>query len=284
MKAGFIGLGTLGRAMARRLIAEGVDLAVWNRTPEKALGLDESVMETPAGVLEETEIVFLSLFDSIAVENVLFGPDGLTQGECRGKVVVDMTTNHPDAVPRFYQALADRGGSYLECPVLGSVVPAGEGSLTLLVGGDKQAIDRVVPFVEKLARHLFYFEEQGLATKMKLINNLVLGTFMATICDALVLGEATGLAKSKVLDILAAGAGASGVLNAKKEKLLREDWEPHFSVALIDKDLRYLQDFVRNLGASPSALLPAVRDLFDRSMEESAPLDFSAVYKTIRGE
>ncbi len=283
MKAGFIGLGTLGKAMARRLIVEGVDLVVWNRTPEKALGLDVRATETPVELLREMEIVFLSLFDSDAVEAVLFGQDGLLQEGCRDKVIVDMTTNHFDAVPRFYAALSERGGHYLECPVLGSVIPAGEGALTLLIGGEKQAIDRVVPYIEKLAKHVFYFEEQGLATKMKLINNLVLGSFMATICEALTYGEAVGLSKAKVLDILAAGAGSSGVLNAKKEKLIHEDWETHFSVALIDKDLRYLQDLVKAPGASPTSLLPAVQGLFGRSMAESAGLDFSAVYKTIKG-
>jgi 3-hydroxyisobutyrate dehydrogenase len=280
MRAGFIGLGVLGKAIARRLIVADVDLIVWNRTPEKALDLGVPVVETPAELLAETEIVFLSLFDSAAVDTVLLGPDGLLRADCRNKIIVDMTTDHFEQVRRFYREVAERAGRYLECPVLGSVVPAGQGSLTLLIGGEKEAISRIIPYVQKLARYIFYFEEQGLATKMKLINNLVLGSFMATIAEALAYGEAAGLNKAKVLDILAAGAGNSGVLSAKKEKLLREDWEPHFSVALIDKDLAYLQDLVNGLNIS-SALLSAVRNVFDRSMAENASLDFSAVYNTI---
>jgi 3-hydroxyisobutyrate dehydrogenase len=280
MRAGFIGLGVLGKAIARRLIVEDVDLVVWNRTPEKALDLGVPVVETPAELLAETEIVFLSLFDSTAVDAVLLGPDGLLKADCRNKIIVDMTTNHFEQVRRFYREVAERDGRYLECPVLGSVMPAGQGSLTLLIGGEKEAISRIIPYVQKLARYIFYFEEQGLATKMKLVNNLVLGSFMATIAEALAYGEAAGLNKAKVLDILAAGAGNSGVLSAKKEKLLREDWEPHFSVALIDKDLAYLQDLVNELNI-PSALLSAVRNVFDRSMAENASLDFSAVYNTV---
>jgi 3-hydroxyisobutyrate dehydrogenase len=277
MKAGFIGLGTLGRAMARRLIVEGVDLTVWNRTEEKALVLGVQTAQTPVELLASNDILFLSLFDSSAVEAVLFGRDGLLEGELRGKVIVDMTTNHYDAVPRFYQALAEREGYYLECPVLGSVVPAEQGNLTLLIGGQKEAIDRIVPYVEKLARYIFYFDKEGLANKMKLINNFVLGTFMATIAQAVAYGEAAGLPRSQVLDILAAGAGNSGVLNAKKEKLTREDWGTHFSVGLIHKDLRYLRDLV-NAAHAPDALLGAVQDLFGRSMERYADCDFSAVY------
>lgn len=277
MKAGFIGLGTLGRAMARRLIVEGFDLTVWNRTEEKALALGAQIGQTPVELLKDNDIVFLSLFDSDAVEAVLFGRDGLLEGDCRGKVIVDMTTNHYNAVSRFYQALRERAGYYLECPVLGSVVPAEQGNLTLLIGGQKEAIDRIVPYVEKLARYIFYFDKEGLANKMKLINNLVLGAFMATIAQAVSYGEAAGLPKSQVLDILAAGAGNSGVLAAKKEKLTREDWSTHFSVALIHKDLRYLHDLVDEVHAS-DVLLGAVQDLFGRSMEKYADCDFSAVY------
>ncbi len=277
MKAGFIGLGTLGRAMARRLIVEGVDLTVWNRTEEKALVLGVPYTQTPVELLKENDILFLSLFDSNAVEAVLFGHDGLLEGDCKGKIIVDMTTNHYDAVPRFYNTLRERGGFYLECPVLGSVVPAEQGNLTLLIGGPKEAIDRIVPYIEKLARYIFYFDKEGLATKMKLINNLVLGAFMATIAQAVAYGEAAGLPKSQVLDILAAGAGNSGVLTAKKEKLVREDWSTHFSVALIHKDLAYLRDLVKDVHAS-DVLLGALQDLFGRSMQEYAALDFSAVY------
>jgi 3-hydroxyisobutyrate dehydrogenase len=282
MKAGFVGLGVMGRAIARRLIVEGTDLLVWNRTAEKALGLGLSCAETPGELLRENEVVFLCLFDSIAVESVLFGPGGLLEGDCRGRVIVDLTTNHFRAIERFYRSVAEKGGSYVESPVLGSVVPAGDGILTLLMGGDKDAVDRITPYVEKLASHVFYFEEHGLATKMKLINNLVLGTFMAAIGEALCYGEAVGLAKTRVLDILKAGAGDSAVLKAKREKLLREDWEPHFSAALIDKDLRYLQDLVKELKMGPLPMFPAVQGLFSRSAAEAGSLDFSAVYETMK--
>ena len=151
MKAGFAGLGALGKAIARRLIVEGVELIVWNRTAEKTIDLGVETTETPAGLLTEADIIFLNLFDSTAVEEVLKGPDGLLEGDCRNKVIVDMTTNHYTAVTGFYRAVADKGGSYVECPVLGSVVPASQGSLTLLVGGRKDAVERITPFVEKVA-------------------------------------------------------------------------------------------------------------------------------------
>jgi 3-hydroxyisobutyrate dehydrogenase len=282
MKAGFIGLGALGKAMAQRLIVEGVDLTVWNRTPEKALGLGVPIAETPAGLMRDNEIVFISVFDSSAVENILTGMDGLLLSDCHNKVLVDMTTNHYQAVGGFSRAVREKGGFYVECPVLGSVIPAGQGTLTLLVGGEKEAIERVVPFLEKLALHLFYFDEEGLATKMKLVNNLVLGSFVATLAEALAHGEEAGLSKATVLEILEAGAGKSTVLEAKKEKFIRENWRPsHFSVATIHKDLLYLEDLLK-ISTRQSEILPVIKNMFSQAMAENPSLDLSSVYRTFK--
>jgi 3-hydroxyisobutyrate dehydrogenase len=284
MKAGFIGMGRLGKAMARRLIAEGVELVTWNRTPEKMIDLGTEIVDEPAQMPAKVEVIFLSLFDSSAVEAVLFGPDGLLQGDLSGRIVVDTTTNHFDKVGGFYAILRERGGTYLETPVLGSVVPAGQGALTILVGGDRDSAQKITPFLEKLAHTVFYFEEEGQATKMKLVNNLVLGSFMATLCEAVVLGEAVGIPRVKVLDILSSGAGNSGVLSAKKEKLTKEDFSPHFSVGLIHKDLRYLEDLAKK-AEKPSLTAHAATELFalavSRGMEEA---DFSGLYKILKDQ
>ena len=131
MKAGFIGLGHLGRAMAGRLASQGVDLFLWNKTREKAdllgreLGLP--VAESPAALAEKNEVIFLNLFDSSAVRSVLQGEGGLLAGGLRGKLVIDTTTNHFTDVAEFHDLISSRGGSYLEAPVLGSVVPASAG-------------------------------------------------------------------------------------------------------------------------------------------------------------
>jgi 3-hydroxyisobutyrate dehydrogenase len=281
MRTGFIGLGSLGKAMARRLVAEGTQLVVWNRTPEKALDLDSETVEFPSQVLEKTDIVLLNLFDSEAVREVLTDSDGLLEGEMRGKIIVDTSTNHPEAVLEFYRMVEDKGGVYLEAPVLGSVVPATQGGLTLLVGVDKKAAEKALPLFETLARTIFYFDERGQATKMKLVNNLVLGAFMATLAEAEVLGEAVGLPRAKVLDILAAGAGNSALLNAKKGKLLREDFSPHFATATIYKDLLYLEELARSLGR-PLLTGASARELFGRAVARGeGDLDFSAVYRVI---
>jgi len=282
MKAGFIGFGRLGKAMARRLISEGAELITWNRTPEKMIDLGTDTVDEPAQLPAKAKIIFLSLFDSGAVKDVLTGPGGLLQGDCSGCIVVDTTTNHYAEVKGFYRMLRERGGTYLEAPVLGSVVPAGEGALTILIGGEKPAIEKIAPFLEKLARTVFYFEEEGQATKMKLVNNLVLGSFMAVLAEAISLGEAIGLPRGRVLDILASGAGNSGVLGAKKEKLIKEDFSPHFSVSLIYKDLHYLEDLAKSL-EKPLFTGATTKELFALAAAQGVGgEDFSVLYKVLK--
>jgi len=282
MKVGFVGLGNLGKALVGRLVSEGVNLTVWNRTREKASGLDLPIADSPAALIGMVDVLFLNLFDSKAVNSVLTGNEGILKAGCRGKIIIDTTTNHFGSVGSFHELLAGAGASYLEAPVLGSVVPASKGLLTILVSGERPAYEEALPYLEKIGKDIFYLEEPALATKMKLINNLVLGSFMATLAEAIVLGEKTGIDKETVIDILSSGAGNSLVLNAKREKIINEDFSTHFSSSLIYKDLHYLQDLARTL-KSPAFTASVTKELFAmtllRGMED---LDFSAIYRVLK--
>ncbi len=283
MQLGFIGLGRLGRAIVGRLVDCGHALTVWNRTPSRAEGMGFNIVPSPSSVADRAEeVVFLCLSDSAAVHDVLTREDGLLSGEVSGKIVIDLTTNHFRDVRTFY-SLCDRVGcTYLESPVLGSVIPASKGLLTVLVSGDEAGFERVAPLLEEIGKHLFYLGEAGLATKMKLINNLALGSFMATLAEALAMGERVGVGKEKVLDILSVGGGDSLVLRAKKGKLLQGDFSPHFSSALIYKDLHYIQDLAYEQ-KTPLFTGSLVKELYARTFREGIDQeDFSAVYKLFR--
>jgi len=283
MKAGFIGLGHLGTAMAKRLLAEGVDLSVWNRTREKASALSAPLADSPAGLISAVEVLFMNLFDSRAVDEVINGAKGLLSGDCRGKIVIDTTTNHFDSVAGFHESLKKQGASYLEAPVLGSVAPALQGALTVLVSGERQAYEKALPLLEKIGKTIFFLGEPPSATKMKLINNLVLGSFMATLAEALALAEKAGTDKAKAIDILSAGAGNSMVLAAKKAALLNEDFTTQFSSALIYKDLHYLQDLARSLGG-PLFTGSITKELFGMTFAKGLDrLDFSGIYRVMKG-
>jgi len=274
---GWIGLGHIGRAMAERL-SEEYELLVWNRTIEKAKGF-KNVARTPEEVAEKCDVIFLSLYDSEAVRQV---SERLLKADLSGKIVVDTTTNHHEKVLEFHEMYRNVGAFYLESPVIGSVIPARNGQLTILVSGEREAFEKVRPYLEKLGKKIFHFEEPGKATKLKLINNFVLGAFMAALGEAIALGEKAGIPKEELIEVLENGAGNSVVLKAKKAKLLGDDYSIHFSVKNLVKDLSYAYDLaVASRKAVP--LNAAVRELyrlaFERGMEE---LDFSVVYKLLR--
>jgi len=282
MHLGFIGLGHLGKAIAGRLLECGHSLTVWNRTPGKEAGLAVEVATSPAAVAARADVILLCMFDSQAVASVLRQEQGLLAADLSGKIIIDLSTNHFREVLAFYPACEQAGASYLESPVLGSVVPASQGALTVVTSGDRAAYDKVRPLLEHIGKHLFHFAEPALATKMKLINNLTLGAFMATIAEALALGEDIGIAREEILEILAVGGGNSLVLNAKRAKLLAQDFSTHFSNALIYKDLHCLQDLAY---AQKKTLFTGavVKELYARTFEEGMEQeDFSAIYKLFR--
>lgn len=282
MQLGFIGLGHLGKAIAGRLLECGHTLTVWNRTPAKAEGMQVDVALSPISVARRAEVVFLCMFDSNAVHSILTQENGLLSGEIEGKVIVDLSTNHFKEVSTFHDICKKAGASYLEAPVLGSVVPASQGALTILVSGDKTGYEKVKTLLENIGKHLFYLKEPSLATKMKLINNLTLGSFMATIAEALSFAEEIGIEKKKILEILSVGGGNSLVLNAKKLKLLEEDFSTHFSSALIYKDLHCLQDLAYEQ-KKPLFTGAVIKELYARTFEEGIDQeDFSAIYKLFK--
>lgn len=282
MKLGFIGLGKLGKAIAQRLSESGYELTGWNRTVSKAEGLDIKLVASPKEVAEKTDIIFTCLFDSNAVSKVLTQQDGLLSGDLSGKTIIDLTTNHFKAVPAFHEQCAQAGAIYLESPVAGSVVPALQGALTILVSGNKEAFMRVKPILDLLGKHIFFLETPGMATKMKLINNLALGSFMATLAEALAFGEDIGLGKETILDILSVGGGNSMVLNAKKGKLLTGDFSSHFSNALIYKDLSIMQELAYEL-KKPLFAGAVLKETYARTFQKGFENeDFSSVYKLFK--
>lgn len=282
MHIGFIGLGQLGRAIAGRLIDREHTLSVWNRSAGKAAALPVDIVASPAEVARKADIISLCLFDSAAVHAVLTQENGLFSTNLNDKIIIDHTTNHFRDVVSFHQMCAKAGATYLEAPVLGSVVPASQGALTVLVSSTREGFLKAQPLLADVGKHLFHLPEPGLATKMKLINNLALGTFMATLAEAIALAESVGIDKAQVLDILNVGGGQSLVLNAKKAKLLADDFSPHFSNALIYKDLHCLQDLAYEL-KRPLFTGAVTKELFARAVSEGmAELDFASVYSLFK--
>jgi 3-hydroxyisobutyrate dehydrogenase len=282
MSIGFIGLGNLGQAIAKRLTVMGENLIVYNRTKSKIEHLGYEIVDTPAQLTKKCDVITLCLFDSPAVESILTSENGILSGDIKGKTIIDLSTNHYDDVVRFHELVNNAGADYLENPVFGSVAPALQGLLTLVSAGKKEVFEAQKPLLEKFGKEIFFLEKQGSATKMKLINNLCLGSFMATLAECTALAESCEISKKDALDILNVGGGQSLVLKAKTQKLLDEDFSAHFSNNAINKDLHLLQDLAYNMklplysAAMPKELFSKMKNLGEG--EE----DFSSIYKLFK--
>ena len=282
MKIGFIGLGNLGQAICTRLASQNIELTIYNRNKEKIKDLPYEKVNTPKELLINCDVIFLCLFDSLAVKQILTGDNGLLCEELKGKTIIDLTTNHYEDVLEFHKLVNDLGGNYLENPVFGSVAPALKGELTVVSSGKTEVFEAVKPILEKIAKEIFHLPVPSSATKMKLINNLCLGSFMATLAECTALAESCEIPKAKALEILGVGGGQSLVLKAKTQKLIDEDFSAHFSNNAINKDLHLLQDLAYNLKLPLySAAIP--KELFSKmKMMGKGEEDFSSIYQLFK--
>ena len=280
-KIGWIGLGHMGLPMARNLKNAGYDVHVWNRSIEKAEKSGLPYKESLEELVKEKDIIITMLFDSKSVEEVykkIFD----TCENIEKKVFIDMTTIHPDTAKWLAEEIIKRGGSFLEAPVLGSVIPAEKGELTIVVSGDEDVYEAHLDIFQVLGKAIFYMGNYGVASTMKLINNTVLGGFMAILAEAFGFAKKAGIDPKLALDVLANGAGQSLVLNAKKEKLLKEDYSTHFSVDLIHKDLTYALDLAQRK-KYPTILTANTRELFNSARAYGlSDKDFCAVLEIFK--
>jgi 3-hydroxyisobutyrate dehydrogenase len=224
-----------------------------------------------------------TLFDSAAVSDVLLAKHGILSGPCNGKTIIDMTTNHVERVKEFHSMVGAAGGTYLEAPVLGSVIPASQGALTILVSGPEPTFRDALPLLQTVGKTIHHFAEPGKATVLKLINNMVLGSFMATLAESVALAERAGIPRAQILEVLAAGAGNSAILTGKRDKLAGLDFSPHFSVSAIVKDLRYLSEFAAAGGKKSDFCEHALRAFTTAAERGFGAQDLSAVYRVFSG-
>ena len=154
MAIGFIGLGNLGTAITTRLSQLGETLVVYNRNIEKIKDLGYEIVSSPKEILQKCDVIFLCLFDSEAVKQILTGDNGLLCEELKGKTIIDLTTNHYEEVLEFHKLVNDFGANYLENPVFGSVAPALKGELTVVSSGKIEVLEAMKPILEKIAKEI----------------------------------------------------------------------------------------------------------------------------------
>lgn len=282
MTVGFIGLGNLGQAIAKRLTDMEVEVKIYNRTKSKVQDLPYEIYNSPKELIEACDTVFMCLFESSAVKNILEMENGILSADLKNKTIIDLTTNHYEDVKTFHEKINSKDANYLEAPIFGSVAPALQGLVTIVCSGKEEIFNTTKPLLEKIGKEIFFLGEVGKASQMKLINNLCLGSFMATLAECTALGEKCDIEKSKLLEILGVGGGQSLVLKAKTQKLIDEDFEAHFSNNAIYKDLHTLQDLAYSKN-QPLYTAAIPKELFGKMKKNGdGEEDFSSIYKLFK--
>ncbi len=238
---GFIGLGIMGRAMAANLLRAGFPVTVWNRTRERAQALaaaGAAVAANPASLAALSDIVITCVSDTPDVKEVILGPQGVIHGIRPGSLVIDMSTISPAATQAIAAALAARGVDMLDAPVSGGSEGAAQGTLSIMVGGKAEALQRAMPALVVMGKRITHVGESGAGQIVKLVNQVIVVGNCLAMAEGLLLAQAGGVDLHKALEAISGGAAGSWMLNNRGPQILARDWRPGFTIALQQKDLR----------------------------------------------
>jgi 3-hydroxyisobutyrate dehydrogenase len=285
MRVGFVGLGTMGGAMAANAARAGFQVTAWNRTPGRAADLGDlgvSMADSPSAVAAASEVVITIVSDTPDVEDVIFGPGGVAEGAPAGSLIIDMSTISPSATRDFAARLAERGVAMLDAPVSGGSEGAKKGTLSIFVGGDAADLERARPVLQGLGTTITHVGPIGAGQAVKAVNQVILaGTYLG-VAEGVVLALKAGLDVEQVVAALSGGAAQSWVLTNRSGRMLENDYPLGFKVALHRKDLGIALSMARELGASlpVSALCEAIEaGLIGQGHADD---DMSAVARSIR--
>ncbi len=238
---GFIGLGIMGYPMARNLARAGHQVSVWSHTASKVqqLARDENAFAcaSPRQVGERSECTFLCVGDTRMSEEVILGGDGVAQGAKAGSVIVDASTIAPSASLRIGRELAGKGIQFLDAPCTGSRPGAEAGTLTFMIGGDREVFERIRPWLEPMGKQLYFCGGTGAGLHAKLTQNLILSNILQAFNEGLVLSTKAGIDPKLMLEILNNSAARSGLIAFKAPYVFARDFQTNFSVKWMHKDI-----------------------------------------------
>lgn len=240
-RIGFIGLGIMGRPMARNLLAAGYPLIVWNRSRpgiDELVGLGAAEAAGPKAVAERSDVVITMVSDSPDVEGVALGPGGIIEGGRPGLVFVDMSTISPAVTRRIAARLVEVGIEMLDAPVSGGEPGAINATLSIMVGGPEGTFERCRLIFEAMGRTIVYCGPSGSGQTVKLCNQIAAALNNLAMCEALLFAAKMGVDPRKMLEAVGAGAATSWAIQNLAPKVLARDFRPGFKIAHQQKDLR----------------------------------------------
>jgi 3-hydroxyisobutyrate dehydrogenase len=238
---GFIGLGIMGRGMARNLLEGGFDVRVWNRTASRMDPLVEAGAAAATGpddVAAHSDIVITCVSDTPDVEEVVLGDGGVREGARPDTLVVDMSTISPHVTRRIAERLAEEDVHMLDAPISGGSEGAAEGTLSIMVGGDPAHVERAMPAFEAMGTTITHVGPIGAGQTVKLVNQILVVVNMWAVGEAMLFAEAADLDLEKTLSAVTGGAAGSWMLSNRGPQVADRDWRPGFTIDLQQKDLR----------------------------------------------
>lgn len=262
---GFIGTGVMGAAIVKHLLQADYPVHVYNRTKAKT---DELVklgaiwQDTPEKVAEQADVIFSMVGYPKDVEDIYYGETGIFQADIAGKIVVDMTTSTPTLAKQLYQEAKKQRGASLDAPVSGGDLGAKKGTLTIMVGGEEEVYQQVLPIFQHFGTTIMRQGEAGAGQHTKMANQIMIAGTMTGMTELLVYAERAGLDLEKVIQTVGGGSAANWSLANYAPRILKEDYSPGFFVKHFIKDLKIALDEGDKMGISLPATKKA-KELYD---------------------
>ena len=248
---GYIGLGIMGQGMARNLLKKGFDVTVWNRTPEKMRSFEEAgarAAKSPRDLAKRCDVVLICVSDTPDVVEVIEGEDGVLEGARKGALVIDMSTISPSVTRNLAALLVSKGIHMLDAPVSGGSEGAVKGTLSIMVGGQADQVERARPILEAVGKTITHVGDHGAGQTVKLVNQILVVVNMLATSEALLFAEAGGLDLRKTLEAVTQGAAGSWMLSNRGPQCVDRDWRPGFTIDLQQKDLRLVLEAANEIG------------------------------------
>lgn len=267
MRIGWIGTGVMGVSMCGHLLARGNAVTVFNRTKAKALPLlDKGArwVDSPRAVAEESEVVFTMVGYPQDVRDVYLGKNGVLEGGHAGQILVDMTTTAPALAGEIYAAAKSKGMMAIDAPVSGGDVGARNGTLSIMVGGDEEAVAKAIPLLQLMGRTIVHQGGPGTGQHAKLCNQIVIAGTMIGVCESLLYGTKAGLNLETMLQSIRGGAAGCWTLETLAPRILKHDFAPGFFVEHFIKDMGLALEEAQRMGLKLPGLELA-RELYLRT-------------------
>jgi 3-hydroxyisobutyrate dehydrogenase-like beta-hydroxyacid dehydrogenase len=281
---GVVGTGKMGSRMVQNLLKAGYTVVCHNRSQESVNALVEAGATNAGsckGVAEASDVVITSLTNQQSVHDVYLGDEGLVAHAREGQVYVDTSTNPPELPRQIAEALDTRGAGFLDAPVSGGVAGAEAGTLTMMIGGDEETLERARPVLEVIGGNLHLLGPVGAGTVVKLVNQLLVGINMAAVAEGLVLGVKAGADPRKMLEVLSTSFGGSKMLDRGVPLIVDRNFDGGTPVDLIRKDMGIIHEVASSLGV-PLATGEEASRVFDRAADAGyGGNDMTAIVRTL---